>query len=289
MKSPIPQDTSKPKLTEKQLETISGNIHKLVYTHLPGKAGEIISYSENSEPNATESGVIGDYKYTVTNNHSESDWPNYFTDLKIEKAGKEIFSKTYEGFSPIGIYDIKTKSQNTKLLQLFTYGAHCCVSLVPITLKNNNLSVGEPLDEGNVDIIKKEYFFVQDDNLFKIVYDDRFSYYDLSFAESTMMFFPLIYQLDEKGFTQAPQLFKDYYQKLYEGTKQELSTIDKYFIDWENDDHYNFLFAKQIYQYTLGYFAGINREVLKSNLTSPWPNIIFNEEEIFKYISTPSK
>lgn len=280
--TPAPQDPKKPKLTTNFIRQVYIQTNKPIDDLVAG--GGILSYSEHKT--GSESGQIDRFKFSIFPRESiEADMALYPTTLNIFDGNKQITTKKYEYLSLIGSVQVKTKNQSTKIFKLFTFGAHCCVSLVPVTVIDNQIYVGELLDVMNTDTISRDQFFVRDDKLYKIVYDDRFSYYNMSFAGSTAAFFPMIYLVDKNGFTPVQDQFKDFYEKLYQATVREQEQIDNRFINWEDPSLAEYLYAKKIYSYAVGYLAGHDRAELKVQLATAWPNLVFNEEEVFTYIS----
>lgn len=286
--TPAPQDPNKPHLTKETLGSIYGNIRSPILDTIKSDQNQKIIFTEQKDLESTTSGTIGEYIYVINKTATNSEIANYNTSLVIQKSGKTVFSKQYDGYGATAIFDVKTNYQQTKLLQLFSYGAHCCMVLVPITLVNGNITVGEPFFEGNIDLVFENYFFVKNGSLYKFVFDDRFAYYGTSYIQSTGLFYPQIYKVDEKGFTNTSSQFQDYYKNLYQNAKREMAKLDYYYIDWDNPEISSELFINQIYLYTFGTLAGENGENLKKDLISRWPNLNFDEEEIFKLISRPA-
>jgi hypothetical protein len=281
---------SKPPLTEKIIQETSAEIYDQMYSLLPPQNETSFKYTQED---SYETGIrynndyIGKYKYAIGLIFGNTTYDDgYITGLTITDGEKELYNRQYDKFAPIGEFEIKTKDQTTRIFQIYTYGAHCCVSLVPVTVKNDKLFVGEPLDVKNTDIVDKSHFFVQDNNLYKVIFDDRFAYYDMSFVESKYMFFPLIYLIDEKGFTPVPKQFKDYYEKLYQSINSQIIKLNKYEID--SDARYpqeNYIIATSILRYSIGHLAGHNRENLKRELLTTQTPGLLDEEEIFNFLS----
>ena len=273
--------SSKPVLTDEIIQEIANPIYDAIYSLIPGQTGSSFQYSKSD---TKYFGNIGNYKYSigVTRPIEESDPEIYSSTLLITNGNKKIFSRQYDKFTPIYTSEIKTKNQTTRIIEIFTFGAHCCVSLIPITTKNNQIYVGEPLDVRNTDVINKSHFFVQDGKLYKIIFDDRFAYYETSFAGSKDMFYPLIYLIDEKGFTPVPGQFKDYYKKLY----QVINTQTTKLLTYKVEDEFNeYIIASSILRYSIGYLAGYDRQQLKKDLLLVRTTNPLDEKEIFDIVS----
>lgn len=283
--TPAPQNPNKPKLTDdfitKELIKSDKPIADLV------SKSDSFGYSENSV--SSTSGYIGKFKYSIFPSKSETDgFDDFPTTFKLFNGKTEIVNKVFEAFRPTGSVEIKSKNQTTRIFKLFTYGAHCCVSLLPVTVKNDEISVGELLDVGNTDVVDKSQFFILENNLYKIVYDDKFAYYGMSFAGSSYAFYPLIYKIDEDGFTNVSSQFKAFYENLYEAKTKEVEQLDTQYIDWEDTGNIEYLTAKKIYLYAIGYLAGHSRSELKNILETRWSNLNIYETGIWEAMANDS-
>jgi len=269
-------------------EDIFHEIFNIIYddmhTFLPQQNEDDFRYEEGEIGNLANFD-IGKYNYKIETEHINNDYDGYITTLLVYDGKKELDSVEYDEFFPRTSYRLETKSQVTHIIKIDSLGAHCCTSLIPITMKNDRFFVGKPLDLGNTNTAKKSDFFVRDNKLYIVVSDDRFAYYQMSFGESTNMFYPSIYLVDEKGFSSASEQFGEYYEKLYISINRQMTKLDPYQIDFDDYYHQSNLISVSILRYAMGYLAGHSRQDLRHELLSSQPEGFFNEQVIFNNIS----
>ena len=275
-------------------------LYNNIFINKPGSDDyEYQNKANTSSGSGNLAGSLNGFDLQINTNYATVEYPDFFTGLKISRNNKTLFDMKYPGYAPSDSIEIKTPNQITNIVEISTYGATCCASLITITVMKGNVYLGKPLDVQHGDIIEKEHFFVKSGHLYKIVFDDRFVDYYMSFSDSMWMLFPQIYLIDQRGFTLASDQFREYYSKLYHDADEIIKPIFNKTINWSSDPKNNFQIAMLIYRYTLGTLAGVDRKVLKREIIAPQPDVdlssvmfsgdnkLIDEEFIYKFLTSP--
>lgn len=201
---------------------------------------------------------------------NKSDDP-YETSLVVKNGPKTMISKSYPD-TVLNISKILFKDKILILVNYYSGGAHCCSIAIPYLLDGEKVTEGESLDLGNIDIFNGDTFFIKDGKLMTISTDDRFAYYEMSYADSGIMFYPSFYEfsLDTLEFINRDDLFTDLYSKYYSQSQSDTKLI----LTSENcakDEVGKYpVFGELVSRYIFGFLAGTEREKLKTELASDW-------------------
>ncbi len=215
------------------------------------------------------------------------------TKLVVKNGTKILISKKYPN-AVSSIYKILFKDKNIILVNYYSGGAHCCYMVIPYLIDGEKVIEGTELDLGNIDIFfKVDPFFIKDDKLFVLSRDDRFAYFEMSYADSSnTMFFTSFHELslEPLGFINRSELFVDHYKELYTGASKDL----KEKITQENCAKDEItkqpIFGNLVLKHIYGLLAGINRNRLKLEMSGDWwcfpgKNLDEIEEKIYKSLT----
>lgn len=270
------QDKLNKKTTVNKPET---SIDTILLENIPTEKANIetiFDYSSESSNDYLDFN-IGKVNFNLKRNE---DFP-YETLLTVGDSTKSAVRKKNSGYVT-SINKLLFNKYNLVLINYYTGGAHCCMVMVPYLVVDNEVSEGTYLYLGNIDVFDKGNFFIKDNKLFAQTYDDRFAYFESDFASSGSMFFPTFYELsfNSFGFINRNDLFVDLYSKLYlQSQKDAKKIINQQNCSKDEISKYE-IFGSLVYRYSLGYFAGITREALKSELASDW--WCFSEKDMNK-------
>lgn len=156
--------------------------------------------------------------------------------IKVFKENREILSKTVGDVKGedcsglISLYDITYEDTRYYLAVSWSGGAHCCFTLQPIVYRDGAVKIFDEVFLGNTgDILEAKNFFVYNGKVYMASDDDRFQYYHLSFADSSLLFFPIFYSFDfkEGKMERVDSRFRSCYEKLLSGTAKQAARLKK--------------------------------------------------------------
>ncbi len=146
----------------------------------------------------------------------------------------------------------------------YTGGAHCCYINNPMVVRNKKLKIGEPMGFANVTGLSGDRVFNKDGHLYFYTYDDRFSYFYTSFAESGVMWYPkfFMFQTSTGNYVDMSAEFKPYYLWLANDIDGAIKSIDaRKEKDVTAQQRMPFAISKAVHRLV----GGENKEVVKKD------------------------
>lgn len=261
---------------------------KNAFTNLPGSkpnTENVFKYdSENSNDNIEFKVDNAEFELKRKVNSIE-------TELTVTIGTKVNFTKNYK-YAVNSITKLEFGDHSIVVINYYSGGAHCCSVAIPYLIKKDGVYEGKELYLGNNDVFGEDNFFVKDNRLFALTVDDRFAYYEMSFVESGIMGFPSYYELSIQpfGFENINRSFSDIYENMYSQSQNESKSLINKDICNKDEVEKASSFGLLVRRYSLGYFAGRDREALKNELNIDWwcfteKNIDKIENEIWKKLN----
>ncbi len=174
------------------------------------------SYSQQDIP---VSAIIEGYKFT-----SAYDTSDFSTRLDVTKDGRTIASKVYEGrLSDIRGFDLDNDGNTEILIDYYSGGAHCCITLEAYRISQSGLELIDTIFFGNSGYQVEDL----DNNGKKVIFggNDMFAYAFTNYAETRFM--PVIYSLESGKFVNVTSKHKavvsEYIVQFYEQLVEMMS------------------------------------------------------------------
>ncbi len=196
----------------------------------------------------------------------------------INNSNPEL-NKQIKGFSLMKIIKVTSNNHEYYITKEYSGGNHCCFQQRVIKCEDGKFSIGELVDFGNIE--SDGNFYSKENELYQVQFDDRFSYFKVSFSDSYPMFFTSFYKYNKNSnqfLDISSELFSDYYKNLYEYQNEWASRLAIYPPDFFNGGEM-FWFSLLVLRTQSGYYGMVNKDILKNDFVRDFKYFISADYE----------
>jgi hypothetical protein len=193
--------------------------------HKTSELKEIYSYDTEKTTGMWNPYPSSPIRFSFENSTLDSDTESF---IKVTDARNEKNNKKIEVGKVTSVIETGVKDKKILLVNDWSGGAHCCTTILPLTFTKDTYVIGAPLRTADI-FLEDTQYFMSGDNLYFIIPDARFAYFDMSYGSSTYMFPKRIFRFDinTSSFDQENTIGKEAYRALIAVYQKEIERIKK--------------------------------------------------------------